>query len=143
MPRVLTQEQKDKMAEGRRKAAEIKKAEKIASGDLNPDGTKPKIDKPKRVLSEEHKAKMAEGRRKAAAQRKESGDDKSDTKKPRKPRLTKNALLAVKNLVEKDIEELDSTGLNDEEKDEARLSFAQVINYLDMHIGIMNNKEEE
>lgn len=152
MPRVLTQEQKDKMADGRRRAAQERKEKKIASGELNPDGTKRKTEKPKRILSEEQKAKMADGRRRAAEERKktsESGDDKTDTtkgsKKTRKPRLTKNALLAVKAQVELDIASAPKIRslLTEEEALESSICMERILKYLNSRIGIMEDKEKE
>jgi hypothetical protein len=63
--RVLSDEQKAKMAAGRKAAAERRKAEKALSEAS--DEEKPK---PKRTLSDEQKAKMAAGRKAAAERRK-------------------------------------------------------------------------
>ena len=71
--RVLSEEQKAKMAAGRKAAAERRKAEKAAvevdkpASEVSEGEAKPK---PKRVLSDEQKAKMAAGRKAAAERRK-------------------------------------------------------------------------
>lgn len=68
--RTLTDEQKAKMAAGRKAAAERRKAEKAAVEATPSDAEA----KPKRTLSDEQKAKMAAGRKAAAERRKAEKD---------------------------------------------------------------------
>ncbi len=69
--RVLSEEQKAKMAAGRKAAAERRKAEKAAAEADKPASEASEAEaKPKRVLTEEQKAKMAAGRKAAAERRK-------------------------------------------------------------------------
>lgn len=68
--RVLTDEQKAKMAAGRKAAAERRKAEKAAVDAAKVDAPAEGEAKPKRTLTEEQKAKMAAGRKAAAERRK-------------------------------------------------------------------------
>jgi hypothetical protein len=85
--RVLSEEQKAKMAAGRAAAKARRDAEKAAAAEAAPAA--PPAEKPKRVLSDEQKAKMAAGRaaaRERKAAEKEAAAPEAAGEKPAKPK---------------------------------------------------------
>lgn len=144
--RVLSKEQKDKMAEGRRKAQEEKKAAK-ATEDAKKSKDDTKTDKPKRVLSDEQKAKMAEGRKKAAEAKKaakESGDDTSivskSSKKPKVRKITVNMINAIMSHINAETEMAEAA--DDDDAEEIKTNLAIIADYMNRKMKVAQEEAD-